>query len=108
LDLALSDTNGALGPQREAAHPLFAGVGTLKGVVCYDTITYAAPAWRVLARDALGGPAILEGAVGDGRLLLIEPAIDRIACGAEAPPEGVERDSCQRFIENLARYAVQP
>jgi len=106
IDLMLSDTNGELGSVDAPEHPLFAGVGNLDKVICYDTITYADPGWKVLARDTAGQPAILEAAIGQGRILVIEPSLDRIAAGKETVPEGVRVEDCRRFIENLILWAI--
>lgn len=77
-ELRLSDTNSSTGPLLVPDHPLFTTphlVTSLAGMPTLDTVEDAAPGWRVLARDVQGRPAILEAAVGKGRLLVSMAAI---------------------------------
>ena len=106
-DLILSDTNGEVRDVVAREHPLFAGVGGLAKVICWDTVVYAAPEWKVLARDSAGGPAILEAPVGKGKVLIIEPSVDRIVAAADTAPLGVEAADCKRLLENVVRVSLE-
>ncbi len=90
-------------------HPIFAGLGSaeaLAGVVSFDHISRIGSGWDILAVDAQCRPAVLEGRVGSGRVLVIEPSFDRVAVGAlEAKAE--TRAACQRLMRNVAAYIRQ-
>ena len=84
LPLTLSNDTLAAGEIVAPDHAIFNTpdrIESIAGAVSYDTITEADPGWDVLAVDEAGQPSILQVQVGDGRLLVIEPSIDRYIAG---------------------------
>jgi hypothetical protein len=62
-------------------HPLFSRpnrIESLAGLTDLDSITTAGPGWTVLARNARGGPSILEFTHGKGRFLLSMTNLDQL------------------------------
>lgn len=100
-DVAASDENSALGKVTQTDHPLFAGIPDVKGTVCYDTLAFVGPEWKILARDTAGRPCIVEAEYGTGSLCIIEPSFDRWA-DAKPVDVGCPAENCRRFIGNLA------
>ncbi|NOZ21544.1 MAG: hypothetical protein GXP25_10700 [Planctomycetes bacterium] len=103
VDLEVQDTNGQAGEITDPSHPLFKNVPTIKGTTCYDTIAYAGPEWKALAKDTEGRPCILSAKVGSGEILVIEASFDRWASPKE-PGVGVSNDVCRQVMKNLAAY----
>jgi len=106
-DLTLSDTNDKAGKIVKPQHSLFSQpnkIDSVAGVVCYDTIVHAQKLWTVLALDSHGQPAILEAAIGSGRVLLIEPSLDRAALDPKDCPEDLSPEIPKKFMANVARY----
>lgn len=107
LRLWVQDDNGTAAEILDPAHPLFAGVGSIKGTVCFDTLRWAGPEWTVLAKDDAGRPAVLEAHRGQGAVLVIEPSFDRWA----VPPGedvGLPSETCQQFLRNLSAWLATP
>jgi hypothetical protein len=107
LRLWVQDDNGAAGGILDPAQPLFAGVASIKGTVCFDTLRWASPAWTVLAKDDAGGPCVLEARRGQGAVLVIEPSFDR---GSGLPGEdvGLPTETCKQVLRNLAVWLGAP
>ena len=102
FDLYLNDDNTATAPPTVPDHPLFRGIdpAALQGIVCYDTICFAAEEWTVLMKDVRGNPAILEARAGAGRVLVVMPSFDRVVLSA-----GPQEKACRQFLNHLFRYA---
>ena len=105
--LELSNDSSSFGAITAGAHPVFARphqIKSLAGVVSYDTIVRADPAWRVLAKDQKGQPSVLECAFGKGRILLVLPSPDRYVCGETQPEGTLSVEECRRFLGNVVAY----
>lgn len=88
-------------------HPLFRKpnrVTSLAGAISYDTLTYAGEGWTVLARDAKGQPAVVEAETGQGRIVLVQPSVDRYIAGTVQPEGSLEVEQCRRFMRNVVAY----
>lgn len=108
-ELAVSNDSGALGEIIVRDHPIFSRphhIETLAGVISYDTITAADPAWRVLAVDDKGQPAILETGFGKGTLLLVQPSPDRYIIGQVTPAGTLTAEACGQLLENVLAYVA--
>ena len=103
IDLAVQDDNDEVGAIVDTSHPLFEGIASIKGTVCYDTIPFAGPEWKALATDSKGRPCILSAAYGAGEILVVEASFDRWAC-AEKPDVGIPDAVCKQVMKNLAAY----
>ena len=106
FDLVLSDTNDESAGIVSSRHPLFNEpnrLGDVAGIVSYDSVSFAAPGWQVLARNALGGPGIMEASVGAGSVLVVMPSFDRPVAGVE-DQNSDKRDLCAKFMQNLLAY----
>lgn len=105
LDLLVFEPESRLGELAAAEHPLFASperVGKLLGAMMYDTLGPVEPPWVVLATDADGRPAIIEAPDGHGRLLVIQPSLDRYAAGdGDAPDANLSVDAARALLRNL-------
>ncbi len=104
FDLVLSDANSATGAIVAPDHPLFsrpARIQRMPPVACYDTVI-AAPQWRVLMQDAGGRPAVVEAALGRGRVLVLMPSFDRPLVGGQSP--AAVRRACRALIRNWIAY----
>ncbi|MFW6438078.1 MAG: hypothetical protein ACOCZ7_03595, partial [Armatimonadota bacterium] len=107
LPLSLSDEGGAMGSLSTPEHALFNepnAIESLAGAILYDTITEADPAWRVLAVDGAGQPAIIEAEVGDGLVLVVQSSLDRYVAGTVETPEGLSTETCAGFLINVLHY----
>jgi hypothetical protein len=74
FELRLTDENSRVGAILTPHHPLFLRpyrVTSLAGMATLDTIEHAAPAWRVLAADVQGRPAIVQARMGKGVILIV-------------------------------------
>ncbi|MGM0494223.1 MAG: hypothetical protein ACQER1_14930, partial [Armatimonadota bacterium] len=102
--LTLSNTKGALGEIVAPDHPIFTHpheVPSLAGAVSYDTIIEADEAWDVLATDGDGRPAIVQGRLGAGEVIVIQPSPCRYVTGEVMPEGEVTSDSASRFFANV-------
>ncbi|MCC7493566.1 MAG: hypothetical protein IT204_14525 [Fimbriimonadaceae bacterium] len=108
-DLFADDADTTL--QSVGAHPLFSQphrLPALTGAKSYDSLSVAGPGWTVLAKDAAGRPAVVEAVVGAGRIVVIEPSLDRYAAGeADAPDGAVTTAAARDFLRNLADYLAR-
>jgi hypothetical protein len=86
------------------AHPLFAGVPSIAGAKCFDTIQNLDPTWTVLARDRGKRPCICELRLGLGSVLVINPAFDRILHPKDAKAVGVPENVSRQLLRNLAAW----
>ena len=81
-------------------HPLFNTphhLTSLASLTDLDSITAAGPGWTVLARNARGGPSLLEAALGRGRLILSMTNLEE---------RSVANDPIARqLFENLLAYS---
>jgi len=110
FDLGLSDAETTSGGIVRPGHPLFTSpnrIADLSGVVSYDTITAVSGDWDVLLASASGGPSIIEGRAGEGRVLVVMPSFDRPVAGVDTP-DMVRLPACRALIENLLHYAGYP
>ena len=101
------EDDGTCGDLLRPEHALFNSpkrVAGLKGLLSYDTIGYADPRWTVLAKDNRGGPAILQTSFGQGRLLVIQPSVDRYAAGDLPPAPGVAASACADLMTNVLEW----
>ncbi|MGC9320344.1 MAG: hypothetical protein ACP5KN_20090, partial [Armatimonadota bacterium] len=106
LPLELSNASSALAEVTAPAHAIFTRpgeVGSLAGVISYDTIVGADAAWRVLARDEDGNPSILEADAGGG-VLVVQPSPDRYVIGAEVAPQGLSQEACGQLLRNIVAW----
>ncbi|MGI5818538.1 MAG: hypothetical protein ACOX9R_10640 [Armatimonadota bacterium] len=104
LPLTLSNDSATAGVIVRPDHPIFAEpakVESLAGAILYDTIVEADQGWEVLALDDAGRPAILQTEVGEGRLLVIQPSIDRYLSGMLEAPEGLSVRDCADLLRNV-------
>jgi hypothetical protein len=88
-------------------HPIFSQphkIDSLQGVMSYDTLVSADPAWEVLARDAKGGPAVVEAKFGQGRVLVVQPSVDRYVSGELGGDDKGLEATCAKFVENLLAW----
>lgn len=105
LDLYAFEDNSRLGQVTAPNDPLFDQVGKLDGAMMYDTLGPVAAPWRVLATDANGQPAMLEATMGRGRVLVIEPSLDRYAAGeGDSPDNAVSQAAARQFMRNLLAW----
>jgi hypothetical protein len=105
--LTLSNDKGALGKIAAPTHPIFTTPGKVKslaGLVSYDTIVAADPAWRVLATDTKGRPSIVEATFGKGSVLLVQPSPDRYVIGQESGQGALTASACSRLLRNIVAY----
>ena len=102
-DLDVQDADGKAGKILAPAHPLFRDVTTIEGLVSFDTIAAAAPAWTVLAADNKGRPSIVTTKLGSGEILVVEPSPDRWP-SPEKPDVGLPEPVCRQFMRNLAEW----
>jgi len=106
LPLEVRDDEGVL-KEIEAGHPLFTQphrLASLAGAKMYDTLGHADPAWRVLARDDKGRPAIAEAPFGQGNVLVVQASLERYVTGALQPEGAVTPAVCREFLENVLAY----
>jgi hypothetical protein len=104
LPLTLSNDSAVVSAITAPEHPVFtdpAEVGALTGAVLYDTIIEADAGWEILAVDDAGQPAILQADAGEGRLLVIQPSIDRYVAGTVEAPEGLAVTDCVGLLRNV-------
>jgi len=107
FDLLLVEDNGMAAKITAPEHPLFAKatkVTSIRGATCYDTIAYAAPAFRVLALDGDGKPCVLSTRYGDGEIIVIEPSLDRFLLSSDEAARALAPEICKAFLENLIAY----
>jgi hypothetical protein len=105
--LAPSNESSEFGEIIASQHPIFSKphrIESLAGAISYDTIIAADPAWKVLATDAQGQPAVIETTLGDGMLLVIQPSVDRYVTGEVQPQDTLKVETCGQFIENVVEY----
>jgi len=105
--IAFSNDKGALAKITAPTHPIFTTPGkikSLKGLISYDTIVAADPAWRVLATDAKGNPSIVEAEFGEGLVLLVQPSPDRYVIGQEPAHGALTAAACSRLLRNVVAY----
>jgi hypothetical protein len=105
--IAFSNEKSALKDSVRPQHPLFTtpnSLHSLAGVVSYDTVVSADPAWSVLATDRQGRPSIVETTFGAGRILLVQPSPDRYVVGTEAPVDDATAATCAAFLQNIVAY----
>ena len=108
--LTIVEPNGSSGKILKPEHSLFStphGIPLLAGFECYDTIVHAGSEWTVLAADTEGRPAILEASVGAGRVLVVEPNVDRAAVDDTLRPSGVAPAVPKQFMRNVVEYCRQ-
>ena len=106
--LVVSDDKGSLMKVVARDHPIFTTpndvAAFVQGLVSYDTLGQADPAWTVLATDNRGNPSIVESHVGKGGVLLLQPSPDRYVLGHERPDGIVTVDACRKLLENVVHY----
>ena len=106
--LRLGEENTAAGKIAAPEHALFREphpIASVAGAMMYDHIVGEGldPAWSILVEDKDGRPAVLEGAFGHGRVLIVEPSFERYFSGAEVQG-GTPDDGAGRLFENLVAY----
>ncbi len=107
LPLAMSNDTAAFGQVAAPGHPVFTApdvVGSLTGIISYDTITGADPGWTVLATDTNGNPSVLTTEFGAGEVLVVQPSPDRYVLGRETPGEGLTVEACAQFLANIVAW----
>ncbi|MGD9497849.1 MAG: hypothetical protein AB7Y46_16220, partial [Armatimonadota bacterium] len=107
LPLELSDAEASFGEIVAREHPIFTtpnALGSLAGVISYDTVTGADPGWTVLATDTNGKPSMLVTAFGAGEVLVVQPSPERYVIGAEQPGEGLTAEACGQFLANVVAW----
>ena len=106
--LLVSNDKGALGKVVVSNHPIFSTpnrvASLLAGLVSYDTLLSADPAWTVLATGKRGNPSIVETRIGRGDVLLIQPSPDRYVLGREKAGGAPTADACRQFLQNIMAY----
>ena len=108
--VVLGEENDESGATVAAEHAIFsrpAAASDVAGMRMFDTITQA-DGWRVLLADAAGRPAIIETAVGAGRILAFMPSVERYYTG-ELPCADRQRLAAYRqLFDNIIAWALSP
>ena len=79
-------------------------IASLAGAMMYDTLGHADQAWRVLARDEKGHPAIVETNFGQGKMLVVQASLERYVTGTLPPAGDLTPAACRDFLENVLAY----
>lgn len=97
--LVVVDDNVPTATIEAKEHPLFTTphpIASLQGLIDLDSIVEAGPGWRVLARNARGGPSILEARIGRGIFLLSMTNMEERCVQGDA--------TARALMENLLAY----
>ena len=119
----LNDTNwlpDAFGPRLEmeepagtaaailvSDHPMLAGVESLAGAICYDTIASAEPPWQVLAEDKSKSPCVVSLSLGKGEVVVFNPSVDREFHPQTSQDMGLDLQTCRKILANALQWANQ-
>ncbi len=101
-EVVVDETDGESGAVAEPAHALFnrpRKAAAVSGARMYDTFQVMPhDPWKILMRDAAGGPAIVEAQFGKGRILIMQPSFERF--------EGEPADG-RALFQNAVEYVTK-
>ena len=104
-EVVVYEPDSQSGEIADRVHPIFSRlhpISDASGVWMYDTFSLRpGDPWRVLMRDAEGGPAVVEAPFGAGRLLVMMPSFERLI-----PAEGTEEGAGWQVFRNIVEYVT--
>ncbi|OQC13434.1 MAG: GDSL-like Lipase/Acylhydrolase [Lentisphaerae bacterium ADurb.Bin082] len=103
--LVMEEPSGTAAAILMSNHPLLAGVQSLAGAICYDTITLVEPPWQVLAEDNSKGPSVAALRLGQGEVIVFNPSVDREFHPTTSKDIGLDLETCRKIIANALQWA---
>lgn len=104
-EVVVFEPDSESGEIADRAHPVFNRphpIADASEVWMYDTFSVRpGDPWRVLLRDAEGGPAVVEAPFGAGRVLVMMPSFERLI-----PAGGAEECAGWRLFGNIVEYVM--
>lgn len=103
--LLLQEDNGQADAILAPEHPLFKDIREIKPCVCYDSIAFAGPSWKFLAKDTNGRPCIISRQEGKGEVILVMPSFDReFHTNDDFAQLGIPKETCRLFMRNAVQW----